>query len=270
MKRFIVLMSLVTFIMLSQTACVTWAEEGVYQLQTTSGQLTKVIKPQDGWTYSGLTNSEYPWNIRTFTYPNQVQGSTKDNAAVSMNFSLTLQPPTDEAGITTFVQAFGLNEDERWTRMTAILGGQLNTEAKNAIVEHDAYTLLQNQEKVQAAVEAKLKEKLLQLTGLRVISVQIIGRPDFADDRIEVAASSVVANSKLKEASEAALAAARVDAEKKQVEAITFANPALFKIKMLELQLQIEQARAEGIKGHSGTLIMGSMPNLQMQFPAEK
>jgi hypothetical protein len=44
----------------------------------------------------------------------------------------------------------------------------------------------------------------------------------------------------------------------------------MLKIKLLELQLQIEQARAEGIKGHSGTLIMGSMPNLQMQFPAEK
>ncbi len=270
MKNF-VLVCLVGVILALQTACYVEAKEGEYQVQTVKGPIARVIKPSDGWVWTIFTigNEEYPFNIRTFTYTNQISGSTKDNSPVKMDISLTLEPPSDDEGIKQFVRRFGLTEDERWQRMTAILGGQLNTEAKNAMVNHDAYALLANQETVQKSIQDSLTPILKNLTGLHLVSVQVLGKPDM-DDRIEDAASSVVANGKKKEASEALLAAAKVDAERKQVEAITFANPAMLKIKVLELQLAIEQARAEGIKGHSGTLIMGSMPNLQMQFPAEK
>ena len=100
-------------------------------------------------------------------------------------------------------------------------------------------------------------------------SVQI-GNPDFLDDRIEQAASAVVANEKQKQAEEARLAAAEVGAKTKQIEATTYANPALLEIKKLELQLEIERARADGIKGHQGplTVVFGQTgTGLQLQTP---
>ena len=78
-------------------------------------------------------------------------------------------------------------------------------------------------------------------------SVQI-GNPDFLDDRVEAAASGVVANEKQKQAEEARLEAVRVAAQTKEIEAQTFANPALLEIKKLELQLEIERARSEGTR----------------------
>lgn len=105
-----------------------------------------------------------------------------------------------------------------------------------------------------------------QQLNLTLQSIQIIGRPDFLDDRIETAASQVVANSKLKEAAEAALAAAKVESERKLLEAASFSNPALLQIKLLELKLQIEQARADGIAKHQGTLVLGNNDTqLQLQ-----
>jgi hypothetical protein len=54
-----------------------------------------------------------------------------------------------------------------------------------------------------------------------------------------------------------------------QIEAQTFANPALLEIKKLELQLEIECARAEGIKNHQGSLtIMYGQSGIQVQVPA--
>jgi hypothetical protein len=99
-------------------------------------------------------------------------------------------------------------------------------------------------------------------------SVQI-GNPDFLDDRIEQAASAVVANEKQKQAEEARFKAAEVAAKTKQIEALTFANPALLDIKKLELQLEIERARAEGIKGHSGplTIMYEGGSRVQLQVP---
>ena len=91
------------------------------------------------------------------------------------------------------------------------------------------------------------------------------------DDRVEAAASGVVANEKQKQAEEARLKAAKVAAQTKQIEAQTFANPALLEIKRLELQLKIERDRSEGIKNHQGPLtIIYGQPGVQLQVPTAK
>jgi hypothetical protein len=97
-----------------------------------------------------------------------------------------------------------------------------------------------------------------------------IGNPDFLDDRIEAAASEVVANEKQKQAEEAKLEAAKISAQTKQIEAATFANPALLEIKKLELQLEIERARADGVRSHQGplTIMYGGGPGVQLQIPS--
>ncbi len=269
MKHRTLSLIILALISLSSLACVN-ATEGIYKIQTIRGQISRVIKPHDGWvnTMNTVGNEEFDFNIRVFTVPVHVTASTQDNAAVAVNVSASLLPPSDDEGIKTFVRKFGLDENERWDRMTAILKGQMMTEAKNAIVSYNAYGLLANQEAIQKRIFDVLKPILKEQCLLDLQSIQITERPDFVDDRIEQAASSVVANQKAKEAAEAELAKAKVDAEKKQVEALTFANPALLALRKLELQLEIERARADGIKGHNGplTIVNGSDQNTQLQL----
>ena len=249
------------------------ANEGVYRVQVVRGQINKIIKPQDGWvsTLTTFGDKYYDFNIRTFTFPVKVNASTKDNAAVTVEISLTALPPNDDESIKAYVRKFGLEEEERQTRMTQILAGQANTETKNAVASYEAYGLLASQEAIQKRLIDSLTPILKQQLLLTLESIQIIGRPDFLDDRIEQAASAVVANQKAKEAAEADLARAKVEAEKKQVEASTLANPQTFAIRQLELQLEIERARAEGIKGHQGPLtIVNGAANPQIQLRGQQ
>ena len=249
------------------------ANEGVYRVQVVRGQINKIIKPQDGWvsTLTTFGDKYYDFNIRTFTFPVKVNASTKDNAAVTVEITLTALPPNDDDSIKAYVRKFGLDEEERQTRMTQILTGQANTETKNAVASYEAYGLLASQEAIQKRLIDSLTPILKQQLMLTLESIQIIGRPDFLDDRIEQAASAVVANQKAKEAAEADLARAKVEAEKKQVEASTLANPQTFAIRQLELQLEIERARAEGIKGHQGPLtIVNGAANPQIQLRGQQ
>jgi hypothetical protein len=249
------------------------ANEGVYRVQVVRGQINKIIKPQDGWvsTLTTFGDKYYDFNIRTFTFPVKVNASTKDNAAVTVEITLTALPPNDDDSIKAYVRKFGLDEEERSTRMTQILAGQANTETKNAVASYEAYGLLASQEAIQKRLIDSLTPILKQQLLLTLESIQIIGRPDFLDDRIEQAASAVVANQKAKEAAEADLARAKVEAEKKQVEASTLANPQTFAIRQLELQLEIERARAEGIKGHQGPLtIVNGAANPQIQLRGQQ
>ena len=249
------------------------ANEGVYRVQVVRGQINRIIKPQDGWvnTLTTFGDKYYDFNIRTFTFPVKVNASTKDNAAVAVEISLTALPPNDDESIKAYIRKFGLAEDERLTRMSQILVGQANTETKNAVASYEAYGLLASQEAIQKRLIDSLTPILKQQLLLTLESIQIIGRPDFLDDRIEQAASAVVANQKAKEAAEADLARAKVEAEKKQVEASTLANPQTFAIRQLELQLEIERARAEGIKGHQGALtIVNGVANPQIQLRGQQ
>lgn len=249
------------------------ANEGVYRVQVVRGQINKIIKPQDGWvsTLTTFGDKYYDFNIRTFTFPVKVNASTKDNAAVAVEISLTALPPNDDESIKAYIRKFGLAEDERQTRMAQILVGQANTETKNAVASYEAYGLLASQEAIQKRLIDSLTPILKQQLLLTLESIQIIGRPDFLDDRIEQAASAVVANQKAKEAAEADLARAKVEAEKKQVEASTLANPQTFAIRQLELRLEIERARAEGIKGHQGPLtIVNGVADPQIQLRGQQ
>jgi len=242
--------------------------EGQVRIQVIRGQITRVIRPADGWvnTMNTVGDEYFDITLRTFTFPVVVNASTKDNAAVQVQISATLTPPQDDEGIIAWVRKFGLEEDERWTRMTQILAGQMNTETKNAVANYEAYGVLANQEAIQKRLIETLAPILKQQLWLTLDSVQIIGRPDFADDRIESAASAVVANQKAKEAAEADLARARVEAEKMMVESKTFANPAMLELEKLKMRLQIEQARAEGIKGHQGPLTIVNGGDTQLQL----
>lgn len=249
-------------------ANIDYAQEGTVKVVTYFGRIERVYNPSNGWfTTLAPGRESHEVNIRSFTESAPVRVTSKDNAALNVNIDVTAY--TDANKVEEYVRKYSFNTDERHRRRSEILKGLLQTEARNAFSEFNAYEIYANQEGIQKRIIDSLTPQLASQLQLVVESVQI-GNPDFLDDRIEAAASEVVANEKQKQAEEAKLEAAKISAQTKQIEAATFANPALLEIKKLELQLEIERARAEGIKNHQGalTIMYGAGQGVQLQVPS--
>src|ERR671917_1555077 len=250
-------------------ANINYTQEGTVKVVTYFGRIERVYRPDDGWfTTLAPGRQAYEVNIKSFTEAAPVRVTSRDNAALQVEISVTAF--TDPQLVGEYVRKYGFDEGQRHTRRNQILHGLIQTEARNAFSEYGAYEIYANQENIQKRILETLKPQLATQLLLITESVQI-GNPDFLDDRIEAAASGVVANEKQKQAEEARLEAAKIAAQTKQIEAATFANPALLEIKKLELQLEIERARAEGIKSHQGplTIMYGAgTSGVQLQVPA--
>jgi CHASE3 domain sensor protein len=243
-----------------------YAQEGSVQVATRWGAIERIYTPSDGWfTTTGPGRRSYDVNVKSFTETASVRVTSKDNAALQVEISVTAY--TDPARVAEYVRKYGFSEEERHRRRSEILKGIVQTEARNSFADYGAYEIYANQEQIQKRILESLRPQIGNQLLLITESVQI-GNPDFLDDRVEAAASGVVANEKQKQAEEARLEAAKVAAQTKQIEAQTFANPALLEIKKLELQLEIERARSDGIKNHQGALtIMYGQPGVQVQVP---
>src|SRR4029450_1536664 len=270
-KFFIALLILIVVSVLIGAAVtftnIKYAQEGTVQVVTKWGAIERIYAPADGWfTTIAPGRNSYDVNIKSFTESAPVRVTSKDNAALQVDISLTAY--TDPTKIPEYVRKYGFSEEERHRRRNEILKGIVQTEARNSFADYGAYEIYANQEQIQKRILESLRPQLGTQLLLVTESVQI-GNPDFLDDRVEAAASGVVANEKQKQAEEARLEAAKVAAQTKQIEAQTFANPALLEIKKLELQLEIERARSEGIKSHQGPLtIIYGQSGVQLQVPA--
>ena len=248
-------------------ANINYTQEATIKVVTYFGRIERVYRPSDGW-FTTLTpgRGAYEVNLKSFTETAPVRVTSRDNAALQVEIAVTAS--TDPGKVEDYVRKYGFDEEERHKRRNQILHGLIQTEARNAFAEYGAYEVYANQENIQRRILETLKPLLGNQLLLLTESVQI-GNPDFLDDRIEAAASGVVANEKQKQAEEARLEAAKIAAQTKQIEAQTYANPALLEIKKLELQLEIERARSEGVKNHQGALtIMYGQPGVQLQLPA--
>ena len=249
-------------------ANINYTQEGTVKVVTYFGRIERVYSPEDGWfTTLAPGRDAYEVNIKSFTEAAPVRVTSKDNAALQVEISVTAF--TDPQHVGDYVRKYGFDEAQRHTRRNEILHGLIQTEARNAFSEYGAYEIYANQESIQKRILETLRPQLASQLQLITESVQI-GNPDFLDDRIEAAASGVVANEKQKQAEEARLEAAKIAAQTKQIEALTYANPALLDIKRLEMQLEIERARADGIRNHQGplTIMYGGGAGVQVQVPA--
>lgn len=246
-----------------------FAQEGTVQVVTRWGAIERIYTPADGWfTTIAPGQKSYEVNVKSFTESAPVRVTSKDNAALQVEISVTAY--TDPKRVADYVRKYGFSEEERHRRRNEILKGIVQTEARNSFADYGAYEIYANQEQIQKRILESLRPQIGNQLLLVTESVQI-GNPDFLDDRVEAAASGVVANEKQKQAEEARLEAAKVAAQTKQIEAQTFANPALLEIKRLELQLEIERARSEGIRNHQGPLtILYGQPGVQLQVPTSK
>jgi hypothetical protein len=246
---------------------VKYTDEGTVQVLTQWGSINRVYRPADGWFMTVLPGQRaHTVILRSFTETTTPRVTSRDNAALQVPISVTAS--TDPGVVEEYIRKFGFDQNERHKRRNEILVGLVQTEARNAFADYGAYDIYANQEAIQKRIIEALRPLLSNQLFLTMESIQI-GNPDFLDDRIEQAASAVVANEKQKQAEEARLSAAEVAAKTKQIEALTYANPALLEIKKLEMLLEIERARSEGIRGHQGplTVVFGEGSNLQLQTP---
>ena len=246
-----------------------FAQEGTVKVLTKWGAIERIYTPQDGWfTTLAPGRKSYEVNIKSFTLSAPVRVTSKDNAALQVDIAVTAF--INAGRVAEYVRKYGFSEDDRHARRDEILKGLIQTEARNAFADYGAYDIYANQEQIQKRIVDSLTPKLESQLLMTAESVQI-GNPDFLDDRIEAAASGVVANEKLKQAEEARLEAAKISAQTKQIEAATFSNSALLEIKKLELALEVERARADGIKSHQGplTIMYGSGAGVQLQVPGK-
>ncbi len=248
-------------------ANIDYAQEGTVKVVTYFGRIERVYKPEDGWfTTIAPGRESFEVNLKSFTESTPVRVTSRDNAALNLNVDVTAY--TDMGKVDEYVRKYGFSPEERHRRRGEILKGLVQTEAREAYSEFAAYEIYANQGQIQRRIVEALRPQLASQLQLVMESAQL-GNPDFLDDRIEAAASEVVANEKQKQAEEAKLEAAKIAAQTKQIEALTYANPALLDIKRLEMQLEIERARSEGVKSHQGplTIMYGGTPNLQLQVP---
>lgn len=248
--------ALLIIIAIRCASAVTYATEGTRIAALKWGKIERIISPEDGFVFLFSPGWDtYEINVKSFTGKATAKVTSKDNAALQVEVAVTGATDGSAEGVANYLRAFGMKEEDRHKRRDEILAGIIQTEARNGFAEYGAYDIYANQEAIQKKLYDSIKAQVERQLFVRVDSVQL-GNPDFLDDRIEQAASAVVANQKAKEASQAAYEAAKIDNERKLLEAQTYANPAAFTIKKMELQLEIERARAEGIKGHQGALYL--------------
>lgn len=257
----------------------TRAETGQVLIKTKSTGIDSIVRPSSGYVSTepmtpGTQFQEF--DVKVWTYQRKIDGQTKDNAKVSLEIQMRLLPPQSDDDIKKYANHFGLKPEERDPRVNEFLSGALNTEGKNAIAAYEAYALLANQSAIQAKLYEVLLPKLQSQGWLKLESIELIGSPDFADDRIENAASAVVAATKEQEAAQAKFAAAEIQAKTKELEARSYANPGLLELEKYRIsnqaQVEIEKARADGMARHNGPLTVvngSSSPQLQLRPNAQ-
>ena len=192
-KFMLVLLGVVALVLLVGAAVtfanINYTQEGTVKVVTNFGRIERVYRPDDGWfTTLAPGRKSYEVNIKSFTEAAPVRVTSRDNAALQVEISVTAY--TEPLHVEDYVRKYGFDEGQRHTRRNEILHGLIQTEARNAFSEYGAYEIYANQESIQKRILESLKPQLANQLQLTTESVQI-GNPDFLDDRLEAAASGV-------------------------------------------------------------------------------
>src|ERR671912_2580365 len=103
-------------------ANVNYTQEGTVKVVTSFGRIERVYRPEDGWfTTVAPGRHAYEVNIKSFTEKAPVRVTSKDNAALQVEISVTAY--TDPSKIADYVRKYGFSEKERHRRRNEILKG---------------------------------------------------------------------------------------------------------------------------------------------------
>ena len=254
------------------TACQNASEQGTVMVETSWGKIVQIHEPGHYFSCLSPGCDYYPVDLRDHMDGVDCSGVTKDNIAFYMKVDVVYKPIHDR--VSEYISLFGAENDEsqrdkkRWN----VLKQHVSNACRNATSgKYDAYQLRAQQSSILAEMYNELSTKLSTEMALQLSSVGMEIQPQFTDARIDDAANAVVAAQKKKEAEQALKDAAAIAADRQQLEAKIYANPAALRIEELKLLLQLEQARAQGIGQHQGTLILNygnTATPLQMQLPS--
>lgn len=99
----ILILGLVTF------KNIKYAPEGTVQVVTKWGAIERIYTPADGWfTTLAPGRKSYEVNVKSFTESAPVRVTSKDNAALQVDISLTAY--TDPAKIAEYVRKYGFSK----------------------------------------------------------------------------------------------------------------------------------------------------------------
>src|SRR5262245_41760196 len=97
-----------------------YAQEGTVQVVTRWGAIERVYTPSDGWfTTLAPGRKSYEVNVKSFTESAPVRVTSKDNAALQVEISVTAF--TDPARVAEYFRKYGFSEEDRHRRRNEIL-----------------------------------------------------------------------------------------------------------------------------------------------------
>jgi hypothetical protein len=240
MQKRVIIMATVTIMAILSMACSN-AEQGQVLVKTKWGKAVEVHQPGSWITTWAPGESSVTVDTKPWTNDVGVHTSTSDNARLKITVKVNAE----------------LNR-------SSDIDGQVQTVARDAIKLHAAYDIYKQQDTVQKAMEERLKPFFEKEMFSTLVSVQIVGSPDFDNDAIETAASNVVAAQKQKEAEQQYKEAAEIKLQKEQIEnQIYTQSPQAFVIRKMYIERDIAAAWAS----HQGTLVINGA-NMQVQVPA--
>lgn len=264
MKK-LILIAAITLFAFAGSGCSNAEEQGTVMVETSWGKIVTVHEPGDWFVCASPGCDSYEVDLRDHMDGVDCAGVTSDNIPFYMKVDVVHKPIKDR--VSEYISLFGAEPEGRASKRWSVLKQHVGNACRNATSgKYNAYDLRAKQGEVLGAIYNELVPKLKDEMALALSSVGMEIQPQFNDPRIDDAANSVVAAKKQKEAEDALKAAADVRATRQQVEAQIFANPNAMKIEELKLMLEIERVRADGIKYHQGTLIIGA-PSTQVQIP---
>src|SRR5918992_4706272 len=93
-------------------ANINYTQEGTVKVVTYFGRIERVYRPEDGWfTTLAPGRNAYEVNIKSFTESSPVRVTSRDNAALQVEISVTAY--TDPQHVGDYVRKYGFDEAQR-------------------------------------------------------------------------------------------------------------------------------------------------------------
>lgn len=295
-KNLLLIMFVIVF-SLSQAACYEMASEGEAIIQTKSGQITRVIRPSDGTfvTIDEWMDEYFIVDLKEISEELVFRGTTPDNANFNGAFLVSFKLLPDDTNLITMSRQFGLDGTQRYSTIVTKIRKILTEEAqriiedKTQLVEttayddtgkaftkkeerYNAYAINLRKSELVTSLKAAVKDRLPKEVFVDLITLTVKDNFDFDNDEIDLAASKVVANQKKKEAAQAALDAAQIEAQTQKIEGGTLAaNPGILELRKLDKLIELEKVKAGAYYNfHGQTLVVqGSSSSPQVQVPVK-
>ncbi len=250
----------VLILALSNAACWESPDQGTVYVETIYNEVTRIVRPPGVWTILLRGEDYHPVNIKTRTEAFTIVASTKDNASFTWEVLVTFNIPNNDTIIKAHVNEFGVKEEYRNPQLSGRMFSEIQSQVSSSVSDKDAYKLLEEADNVQKLLKGPLQNFFKQQLYAELKDIVFKGKPDFADNRIEEAASGVVAAKKATEQAIQEKEAAKIINEKKAIEARTYDDPRMFELEKLRIQKDIAKEWAN----HQGTLVFGSNSPIQL------